>query len=216
MGKFDEYKLPLQTLVEQYMWIKALKRSVDELFENDKIIKLMERMAKEFFQQLNVLMIHQLILSYCKFTDPSTKMGSNLTIDYFTSIKEDEICNNENIKTGLSQVNAFRNYIVPARNKIIAHNDLETHIAFKELGGFPEGDDNKFINGIESILNELSRIINGDIYGDFIETLSGDVFDFIKILRYANGMLEMFENERDDQELFHKIVNYMGIGRTEI
>jgi hypothetical protein len=209
---YAKYKEPLKILVDQYMWIKALKRSVDVLFSNPKNIERMERLAREFFLQINTMMIHQLILSYCKITDPSTKMGTNLTIDYFTSIDGCDICKNETIKRALENIISFRQYIVPARNKIIAHNDYKTYISFKEIGGFPEGKDDEFIIQIELILNELGKIINGSIYGDFVEVLAGDVYDFVKALRYASGMKEMFEQERDS-DIFNKIVSYIGVGK---
>ena len=39
----------------------------------------------------------------------------------------------------------------PARDKIIAHNDLPTRLADIELGGFPEGMDEEYFNALAEL-----------------------------------------------------------------
>ncbi len=154
MDRTTELQNALQKLANQYLWIKLLKKSVDVLFNNHKNIELMESMAKDFFHQLNIIMIHQLILSYCKITDPYNKLGTNLTIDYFIETKNCVICKNEKISNAKKEINKFREYILSSRNKIIAHNDFKTMVTSTEIGGFPEGEDEKYLKNIEDIINE--------------------------------------------------------------
>jgi hypothetical protein len=205
-----QYHEPLNELIKHYVWIKQLHRIFYELFENTENTKLLEETANDFFCYLNTALLHQLNLDFCKITDPFDKYGKNLTIDLFVKLNIEEIKTNARIENAWLEIEKFRKYIVPVRNKVVAHNDYHVIMSFKTLGGFPEGEDIKFLENIEIILNELKLIIDGSIIGDICLGLEGDVLDFLKYLRYGKGMKEMFEKEKES-ELFYKICRYMGL-----
>ena len=73
-------------------------------------------------------------------------------------------------------------HLEPARNKLLAHNDLEALLANDELGAFPEGEDELYF----AALQELANVVH-DRWGDggpypFDDLAIADVCEFLHVL----------------------------------
>jgi len=85
-----------------------------------------------FFGDLNQLLIEQLVLQICRLTDPPVTMGrTNLTIDYV--IREADFCgapeDHARVSALRDRIHQFRSKILPARNRLIGHLDLDAAMA---------------------------------------------------------------------------------------
>ncbi len=88
---------------------------------------LLRQVAPGFFRDLDHLLIEHLILQICKITDPeeSSRGEQNLTLEFlvnhadFTEAPETIVT----LRQLRAQMQAFREKIVPARNKLIGHLD---------------------------------------------------------------------------------------------
>ena len=103
---------------------------------------------------LNRVTHHDFISQVAKLHDPSkTANHENLSIERF---REHEDWTKEELKI-LDKIvpvlNDFYRRIKPARDKILAHNDYETSIEDRSLGGFPEGQDEDYFCKLEEFAN---------------------------------------------------------------
>jgi len=105
--------------------------------EGDLRRLLLHRVAPTFFSDLHQVLIEQLVSQICRLTDPPVTLGkANLTIDYvlreadFTGAPE-ELARALAVR---DRIQSFRAKILPARNKLISHLDLDAVMAGKPLG----------------------------------------------------------------------------------
>jgi hypothetical protein len=195
-----KYSAALKTLFDQYFWIRELRRNFAELFENENNVKIVNSVAGSFFEQIGVMMMHQLTLSYCKITDPVDKHERNLSLAYFVDI-EMEDKDKADICDLYAKILGFRIYLVKARNKVVAHNDFETLTNYSTYGDFPEGEDYKFQRNVDDFFNILSRIINGTIFGEISLGSVGDVDDLIKYLKYGYAFEKYIDSLDKSQDM---------------
>ncbi len=72
----------------------------------------------------------------------------------------------------------------PARNKALAHNDLETLMADAALGSFPAGADNEYFDALQALVNEVHEKWVGGPY-PFNDLAKADVEEFLALLGRA-------------------------------
>ena len=71
----------------------------------------------------------------------------------------------------------------PARNKALAHNDLETLMADTALGSFPEGADEEYFAALQALANEVHEKWVGGPY-PFNDLAQNDVREFLGVLEW--------------------------------
>ncbi|MBL4665435.1 MAG: hypothetical protein JKY23_05760 [Nitrospinaceae bacterium] len=135
--------------------------------ESDR--KLFEKISHQFFWDLNHILRAYSNLQICSLTDPAftvvkKEKKENLTInnlletiDWPTEIKDQ-------LDGKANQLNTFREKIVSARNKIIAHADCEAHFTGETLGGFVEGEDKEFFKVLGDAVNIMHEHLIGGPY----------------------------------------------------
>ena len=69
----------------------------------------------------------------------------------------------------------------PARNKALAHNDLETLMADTALGSFPEGADVEYFAALQALVNEVHQKWVGGPY-PFSDLAQNNVREFLGLL----------------------------------
>ena len=91
------------------------------------------------------------LMQIAKLHDPAKQRNStNLTIEYIVQFGEwgQRRGDIEKIHSGL--LNLWER-LKPARNKALAHNDLETLMANVPLGSFPEGADVEYFDALQAL-----------------------------------------------------------------
>lgn len=102
--------------------------------------ELLQNTAHLFFHDLRLMLVEHLILQICKLSDHEVTMGRrNLTIEFLMnnsdfSASPRELAKLEKIA---SRIEAFHKRILPARNRLISHLDLEAALGRKSLGVAP-------------------------------------------------------------------------------
>lgn len=132
---------------------------------NERDLSLFDAVAPLFFRDVNDILIAHLFVQFAKVTDPPGKAPkANLTSNY---ILEELPWPNDIAKT-LSEINdrlmAFRECIEPARNKRLAHVDLDAQMTkLANLGGFQAGADHQFLNDLQEFIDTAHRHLhNGE------------------------------------------------------
>lgn len=122
--------------------------------------ELLQNIAPCFFGDLNQLLIEHVILQICKITDPEITMGrTNLTVKFlinnadFTGAPDDF----KKLTELSDRMHAFRDTIVPARNRLIGHIDREAACSDVALGAAPQEAWNQFWLDLQDFLYIFDR-----------------------------------------------------------
>lgn len=196
--KFGEHVLDLRSM----HWIYK------ELFESEKTDNLLDKTAQSFFDDLNAILINYLLLEFAKITDPAESNGEeNFTID---NIIESVYWPNEveqKLKVLNEKAKMFRGHIKKARNKLLAHRDKKIILSNKELGGFPEGEDERFLTILEEICNVIHEACFNSSFGTIQVSTIGDVTDLKKALKKALVFDRLFSESKGVEKA--KLLQYL-------
>ena len=168
------------------------------LFEaGDLRRELLHSTASMFFGDLNRILIDHLTLQICKITDPEKRGKTvNLTIKFFLSNSDFSAAPNEleHLRRHSDAMHAFREKLLPARNKLIGHLDLDSVRAGAALGATERSEWTQFWLDLEGFLNILHRRYiepDGNFYLNRVAHLS-DADSVVKALKestYFRAML---------------------------
>jgi hypothetical protein len=174
------------------------------LFEaNQRDMDLLNSVAPKLFEDLNRILINNLFLQFSKITDPArTGKNANLTTNYLVEeiAWPDEV--RQNLQDSNQRLKMFRKYIEKARSKRIAHADLPAQLEkMGTLGGFPEGTDTRFLEGLQAFINiAYGHFHQGSVYPIDPGTTSTDTHQLIRALEKAilyDRCSKCDENERN-------------------
>lgn len=153
------------------------KRLFDENVKTETTIAR----AKYFTSRLSVITQEYSLLQICKLHDPAIqKSAVNITIDYIVRFGDwgtDTIEINQHVL----RLSALFDKLKSARNKVLAHNDLEAITAAATLGEFPEGLDNEYFETLQELVNAVHKKWLGGPY-PFNDLAGADVEEFLHVL----------------------------------
>ncbi len=152
--------------------------------ENDRQERTIGK-AKCFTNRLSRITQEYTLLQICKLHDPPVRGNSiNITINYILEFG-DWGSDKEKIQGIVSRLNNLFERIKPARNKVIAHNDLKELIDEEAtLGAFPDGLDDKYFSVLQVLVNEVNeKWFDGPC--PFDNFAGADVDEFLSILEKA-------------------------------
>jgi putative transcriptional regulator len=193
----EDAKNAVKRFCDQVFWLRIVRRMYKELFEMEDSLPLMKKTAWSFFEELNTILQNYLLLEMAKVTDPP-KSGTKenltvanlvLSIDWPPGVREKLGSLNEVTK-------GFRDHILEARNKLLAHLDKEAFLSRKPLGQFPEGEDEVFLKTLEEICNVAHEACFGQIFGQMVLTEPGDVINFKRTLVNAAAFDQLLADSK--------------------
>ena len=124
--------------------------------DNKERLDLLNKTARDFFHNLQGILIERIFLDICKITDSSgSGEKNNLTIKYILKEIEQDAKEKLGLDELSNKIHKFRECIVSARNKIIAHHDLKTITSNKILGVFSRSDDDAFWKNLQEFVNKI-------------------------------------------------------------
>jgi hypothetical protein len=129
------------------------------LFEASPLRReLLNEIAPVFFGDLNQMLIEHLVLQVCKITDPAQTSGrSNLTVKYLVQHGTYPPADLVSLTELSNSMEQFRAKVVPARNRIISHVDLEAVQEGVPLGGAATSEWDQFWQDLESFVQLVHR-----------------------------------------------------------
>jgi len=151
--------------------------------ENNRKEKTIEK-AANFTLRLSIITQEYFLLEICKLHDPPVQGSSkNVTINYIEKFGNwgSDIKTIQNI---VSRLDILFEKIKPARDKLLAHNDLKTHMEKATLGEFPEGLDKEYFLALQELADKVNKkwFCGLDIFND---EAGKDVDKFLEILEKA-------------------------------
>ena len=197
----EDAKHAVKRFCDQVFWLRIVRRMYKELFEMEDSLPLMKKTAWSFFEELNTILQNYLLLEMAKVTDPP-KSGTKenltvadlvLSVDWPPGVRERLGSLNEVTK-------GFRDHILEARNKLLAHLDKEAFLSQKPLGQFPEGEDEVFLETLEEICNVAHEACFGRIFGKMVPAEQGDVINLKRTLVAAAAFDQLLADSKGPEK----------------
>lgn len=206
----DDYSRSVDHFCRDVLDLKIKHDIYKELFEDSTAQELMEQTAHQLFLDIQKVLHSHLILEFAKITDPS-KSGKYEKCTVSNIINRNANMLEKDISEYLcklnSKINAFHDYILPARHKLIAHNDRNTRISNTILGEFPEGEDDRLIDALEEIASIMHRACFGDYLLGISPLVQGGVRDLKNALRNAVAFRKaILESKGEERARLDKIL----------
>ena len=149
--------------------------------QNDNTANTIEK-AIAFTNRLSTITQEYSLQQIAKLHDPAVqKNDRNVSVDFVVRFGEwgDKEAEIKAIEVRLLDL---WGHLKPARNKLLAHNDLKALLANEALGGFPEGEDDLYFAALQELVNEVhARWVDGEPY-PFDDLAINDVFEFLNVL----------------------------------
>jgi hypothetical protein len=119
------------------------------------------------------------LLQIAKLHDPaSQKIGKvihyNLGIDYIIKFGGWDLVTEAKLQSLQKQLDALHQKILPARNKILSHNDLPTILAHAVEGKFPSEADTAYFKTLEEFVNLVCEKSTGENF-NFISAVDMEI-----------------------------------------
>jgi len=151
--------------------------------ENDRTERTIGK-AKYFTARLSIITQEYVLLQICKLHDPAIQGNSlNITIDYIARFGEWG-SDAKRIQSIVSRLTTLFERIKSARNKVLAHHDLETLMDATILGKFSHGLDDEYFSALQEFVNEVSgKWLDGQY--PFNDLAGADVDEFLHVLERA-------------------------------
>lgn len=158
--------------------------------ENVKTETTIDR-AKYFTSRLSVITQEYSLLQICKLHDPAIqKSAVNITIDYIVRFG-DWGADTSEINQHALRLAALFDKLKSARNKVLAHNDLEAIMGAAALGGFPEGLDDEYFAALQELVNAVHEKWLGGPYL-FNDLAGADVEEFLYVLEKVEQIVPAY------------------------
>jgi len=158
------------------------------LFDNNDRTKTTIGRAEYFTARLSVITQEYSLLQICKLHDPAIQRDSvNITIDLIVRFG-DWGPDVERINEHVLRLTGLFDKLKPARNKVLAHNDLEAIMESAALGGFPEDLDDEYFSALQELVNAVSEKWLDGPY-PFNDLAGADVEEFLHVLERAEPIV---------------------------
>ena len=175
-------------LRDQAIWLRQAVNTFNYLFDSGpETERILRESACLFFSDLNTMMQEYAILLVCRLTGPAESFGkANLSTQRFTGLMRQRGCLTPEIERLDASLTAYGELLKPARNKIIAHSDLEVHVDDIALGAHGEEVMVEFFENLQAYFDAVGNAVGvGPL--DFRYTPGpGDAIDLVRKLERAN------------------------------
>jgi hypothetical protein len=187
----------VKAFCEECVWLRAIRKHFADLFEsNDERSQLLFEVAGAFFHDLNLVLIEYILLQQCKLTDPASsgQDKDNLTTNFILQLEWSPAT-----KAILQEQNekllTFRNKVVDARRKLVAHLDLRARLGTLDLGQFSQAEEVVFWQALQTFVDAAHSEVIGGPYEIDASMQDGDVASLVHHLKDAVDYNHLIENE---------------------
>jgi cation transport regulator ChaC len=181
---------------EDCIWVHAMRDHFKALFESgDKRKSLLQECAKTFFGDLSLVLQEYLLLQIAKILDPhSSGAGkTNLTANYLLSLNWDS-GTKAALEVEAVALNAFREKIAAARNKLLSHTDVQARVEGAELGEFLPEEEEQFWAALQRFVDAAHEDAIGGPCPIDSAAPEGDASSLIQVLVDAVDYADMVES----------------------
>ena len=176
-------------LRNEAIWLRQTVNTFNDLFDSGpETERILNESAALFFADLNRMMQEYAILLVCRLTGPAESFRkANLSTQRFTKLMRNERRLTPEIERLDASLTAYGELLKPARNKVVAHSDLEAHVNSTALGAHGEEVMVEFFENLQAYFDAVGNAIGvGPL--DFRHAPGpGDVIDLVRKLNEADA-----------------------------
>ena len=175
-------------LRDEAIWLRQAVNTFNYLFDSDpETEQILKESAGLFFADLNTMMHEYTILLICRLTGPAQSFGkANLSIQRFTALMKDAGCLTSEIECLDASLREYGYLLKPARDKVIAHSDLEVDFNSTTLSGHDEQEMVEFLENLQEYFDHVGNAIGVGPLDIRQMPGPGDVIDLVAKLKRAN------------------------------
>lgn len=166
------------------MWLRNCYNTYFILYESGELTdRKLYKAGGLFFDDLNTVYIEYIYLSISRLTDPDRSSGrENLSVLNLNKQLIAVELMTEDIQKFSEPLQDFGNSISGVRNRLIAHNDRETHLKDLKLGETSRDAVVEFFDYLQLYCDEVGRATGVGPLDFRTQPGPGDVIDFIRSL----------------------------------
>ena len=176
-------------LRNEAIWLRQTVNTFNDLFDSGpETERILNESAALFFADLNRMMQEYAILLVCRLTGPAESFRkANLSTQRLTKLMHNERRLTPEIERLDASLTAYGELLKPARNKVVAHSDLEAHVNSTALGAHGEEVMVEFFENLQAYFDAVGNAIGvGPL--DFRHAPGpGDVIDLVRKLNEADA-----------------------------
>lgn len=187
----------VKAFCEECVWARAIRTHFAALFElNEPRLELLSEVASTFFHDLNLILIDYILLQQCKLTDPASSGADkiNLTTNFIVGLEWSD-STRQVLRAKNAELMTFREKIIDARRKLIAHLDLSARLQSFGLGDFSEAEEAKFWSALQGFVNAAHSESVGEPYEIDATMVDGDVHSLIHCLKDGLAYSDLVESD---------------------
>lgn len=160
------------------------------LFDDNDRAKTTIGRARDFTARLSIITQEYSLLQICKLHDQAIQRNSvNITVDYIARFG-DWGPDTDRIGGYVRRLTDLFEKLKSARNKLLAHNDLEAIMTSAALGTFLAGLDNEYFSALQSLVDAVGEKWLGGPH-PFNDLAGADVEEFLHVLEKAEPIAPM-------------------------
>ncbi len=193
---------------KQCIWLRRCFNTFEQLFHDAEARRVLQEAAAHVFHDLNLVLFEYCLLQAAKITDParSWSKAAKVHVESLTVRNLDEHLGSEGlmnpaIETASAGVMRYRDFIVEARNKVIAHIDKGVAIANQSIGAHPANEVEAFLEHLQNYNDEVGRAVGEGPLCFRTQAGDGDAITLLHCLRVA---LHVRESGSEDWWTFNK------------
>lgn len=172
---------------EECIWLTNCYNLYKTLYEGGpETDALLHRVAPALFLDLNRIVIDHILLQICKITDPATSRDrQNLTLANLNKDLQTVDLFSPEIELVSADLNAYREVIKPARDKLISHLDWKTVRDGQSLAAHAADEVNFFFAGLFRYTDLVGEACGIGPLDYRVSACTGDAIDLLRFLRQA-------------------------------
>ena len=158
------------------------------LFDDNPNKELLDRKAPYFHDYLWRISQAYSYLQICKLHDPahSGANKSNLSISFIIA-NLDWGDDKDSVQQSAAKLEELYRRINPARNKVIAHNDLDILLRGEPIGAFPEGLDKEYFQCLQEFARRVHKQCDrGHYYFKDMNHVMDGAYEYLEVLNNSD------------------------------
>jgi hypothetical protein len=151
--------------------------------------KVMESVARLFFEDIGKVLAEFLVTAACRITDPAidSRGNENFTVELFVKSFEAEPVTYKQLDELRQRMNLLRAKVLPARNKLGAHSDRNVIRSGEPLGAASWDEWDGFWSALQDFVRLLNEKMTGTPYEIDAGGVLGDAESLLRELRQSQG-----------------------------
>lgn len=193
----DHKEETVRVFCDECVWIRSIRDHFELLYESgEQRKKLLSEISNGFFSDLNIILLEYILLQKAKLTDPASsgKGKDNLSTNYVVSL-EWPLDIEQTLSSINERINRFREKIIDARRKLLAHSDLKSHLERIEYGEFTVDDEKEFWIALKEFANTAHMATFGEPFEIESTQVDGDAHTLVHALKEAIDYGDIAESD---------------------